>query len=157
LCDLIPINVKEVFGGQYLCIEALTINHTRGKIHREYADYKIDYVNAFSSLYSRKVDEWKEKLEDFNQDGRRVVIWGAGSKGVTFLNATAIGDQIEYIVDINPHKRGKHIPGTGQKIMPPEFLTEYRPEFVVIMNPLYFCEVQQVVKKMEVRTTLLKL
>ena len=31
--------------------------------------------------------------------------------------------------------------GTGQKIVPPDFLKEYRPHTVIIMNPVYRSEI----------------
>jgi hypothetical protein len=34
---------------------------------------------------------------------------------------------IEYVVDINPRKAGRSVPGTAQKIVPPEYLRDYRP------------------------------
>ena len=64
------------------------------------------------------------------------------SKGVAFL--TTLGqsiDDIAYAVDINPIKHGTFMAGTGQEIVAPEFLREYRPDVVVIMNPVYRAEV----------------
>ncbi len=49
---------------------------------------------------------------------------------------------IEFAVDINPHKHGMFMAGTGQEIVAPEFLTTYRPELVVVMNPIYVDEIR---------------
>ena len=68
-------------------------------------------------------------------------MWGAGSKGVTFLNMIDSRYQIEYVIDINPRKHGKYIPGTGQKIVSPEFLREYIPDIVIVMNLIYENEI----------------
>ena len=46
-------------------------------------------------------------------DGKRVVVWGEGSKGVTLLNAVGHKETIQYVVDLNTNKQGKYIPGTG--------------------------------------------
>ena len=51
-------------------------------------------------------------------------------------------DEIEHVVDINPYRVGKFLPGTGQRIVAPAFLREYRPDNVVIMNPIYLREVE---------------
>jgi hypothetical protein len=69
--------------------------------------------------------------------GQRGVVWGAGSKGVTFLNATGAGEEIVAVVDINPRKQGKYVAGTGQRIVAPTELAEIRPDFVIIMNANY--------------------
>jgi len=63
-----------------------------------------------------------------------------------------IKDQIEYIVDINPHKQGKYISGTGQQIVPAEFLRDYQPDVVIVMNPIYKKEIQQTVKELGLTT-----
>jgi len=76
------------------------------------------------------------------------VIWGAGAKGVTFLNTLNLRDQIEYAVDVNPRKHGMFIAGTGQQIVPPEVLRDYQPDVVIVMNPLYEHEIQQIAKNL---------
>ena len=73
--------------------------------------------------------------------GRRSVIWGAGSKGVSFLTNLAT-DDIKYAVDINPTKHGFFMAGTGQEIVGPEFLSDYGPELVVAMNSVYLDEIR---------------
>jgi hypothetical protein len=54
-----------------------------------------------------------------------------------------VHDEVEHVVDINPYRVGKFLPSTGQKIVAPSFLREYRPDNVVIMNPIYRREVGQ--------------
>lgn len=77
------------------------------------------------------------------QSGRRVIIWGAGSKGVSFLNTLPTQDVVAYAVDINPRKEGMHVAGSGQQIVPPTFLPGYRPDNVIIMNANYIDEIGQ--------------
>jgi len=48
-------------------------------------------------------------------------------------------------VDINPRKQGMYVAGTGQKIVPPEFLRDYQPDVVIVMNPIYEGEIRQMV------------
>ena len=81
-------------------------------------------------------------------EGKRIVVLGAGARGLTFLGIfrNIFSDQrIEYAVDINPHKHGMYIPGTGQKIVSPEFLQEYRPDFIILANPAYGKEIERTV------------
>ncbi|MFA9565355.1 MAG: SAM-dependent methyltransferase, partial [Acidimicrobiales bacterium] len=70
------------------------------------------------------------------------VIWGSGSKGVSFLNNLGSEAHIGHAVDINPYKHGKFMAGTGQEIVAPEYLTAYQPQLVVAMNPIYVAEIQ---------------
>jgi hypothetical protein len=53
---------------------------------------------------------------------------------------------IEFVVDINPRKQGGYVPGMGQKIVSPDFLREYRPHVVIVMNPVYTDEIKEMVR-----------
>jgi hypothetical protein len=110
---------------------------------------------GFGESFRRKLHEWNERLARFREQDLRVVVWGAGSKGVTFLNLAGQPDQIQFVVDLNPRKVGKHIAGTGQRIVPPEFLSEYRPDVVIIMNPLYEAEIRNKLAELDCRPTLI--
>ena len=111
-------NLQETFQDQFLGIEA-TITGDKGS--QMYGDLRDDienmqeYVTAFGKNYTAKVTSWEHDLVELANEGKRIVVWGAGSKGVTFLNALHVQKQIKYIVDINPHKHGKYVGGTGQK------------------------------------------
>jgi SAM-dependent methyltransferase len=66
-------------------------------------------------------------------DGR-VAAYGAAAKGATLLNACGIGrDLVEFVVDRNPHKQGRFMPGTHQPIRAPEALAEERPGHVLLL------------------------
>jgi hypothetical protein len=62
---------------------------------------------------------------------------------VSFISLLEVGDQIEYVVDINPGKQGSHLAGSGLPIVAPAFLKRYRPDIVIVMNPLYKGEIDQ--------------
>lgn len=102
----------------------------------------MEMVEYFVEHYETKRDEWRRALAEWKAAGKRVVLWGGGSKGVAFL--TTLGQSvadIAYAVDINPIKHGTFMAGTGQEIVAPEFLREYHPDVVVIMNPVYRDEI----------------
>jgi len=71
------------------------------------------------------------------------VLWGAGSKGASFLNFLGLRAPapVGLIVDQNPRKQGGFVGGTGQLIVPPEGLLDTRPDTVVIMNAVYRGEI----------------
>jgi hypothetical protein len=37
------------------------------------------------------------------------------------------------------------VAGSGQRIVPPDFLRDYQPDIVIVMNPLYIGEIQQAI------------
>jgi SAM-dependent methyltransferase len=102
----------------------------------------VDDVARFADLYHRKVAEWTARLADLRAASRTAVVWGSGSKGVTFLNIVRPGDAVPHVVDINPRKQGKFVAGTGQPIVAPEFLREHPADVVIVMNAIYLEEIR---------------
>jgi FlaA1/EpsC-like NDP-sugar epimerase len=98
--------------------------------------------------YSRRIKQLLNK-------GKRVVIWGAGARGVTFLNILK-DPRIEYAVDINPRKQGMYVPGTGQKIVKPRFLSDYQPDYVILANPAYENEIRQIIINLKIETEIIR-
>jgi SAM-dependent methyltransferase len=103
----------------------------------------IDMCGRFSATAARRRAAWLNRLRKWAAGGQRTVLWGSGSKAVAFLTTLGVHEEVEYVVDINPHRVGKFLPGTGQRIVAPAFLREYRPDDVIIMNPVYLREVEQ--------------
>jgi SAM-dependent methyltransferase len=103
----------------------------------------IDMCAGFTASATRSRAAWLNRLRRWAAGGQRTVLWGSGSKAVAFLTTLGVHDEVEHVVDINPYRVGRFLPGTGQKIVAPAFLREYRPDNVVIMNPVYLREVEQ--------------
>ena len=141
-----PLTVSEAFGGQYLCIEGKPsfqkkiFQTTPDHISTETMD---GHVNGFADRYRQQISKWRKEIAGLRRSGTKTVVWGAGSKGVTFLNVLKAVSGIDYVVDINPHKHGYFVPGTGQNIVPPEFLQKYHPDKIIVMNPVYFDEIRK--------------
>ena len=58
------------------------------------------------------------------------------------------------MVDINSRKQGKYVAGTGQQIVPPGFLVNYQPDVVLIMNPVYYAEIQSILDTLNLKANL---
>ncbi len=135
--------VREVyaaFGDQFLCLEghaAAATTNRGGARSAEEIELLSTLVCAFGDDYRSQVEAWGRRLSQWLEAHRRIVLWGAGSKGATFLNVVEASGQIEYVVDVNPRKEGMYVAGSGQRIVPPDFLREYRPDVVLIVNPIY--------------------
>jgi methyltransferase family protein/C-methyltransferase-like protein len=98
---------------------------------------------SFAATAALRRTSWLGRLRNWAATGQRTVLWGSGSKAVAFLTTLGVHEEVECVVDINPYRVGKFLPGTGQRIVAPSFLREYRPDNVVIMNPVYVREVGQ--------------
>jgi hypothetical protein len=67
-------------------------------------------------------------------EGKRVVGYGAPSKGNTLLNYCGIRtDLLEYTVDRNPYKHGRFTPGTRIPIYAVERIADDRPDVVLAL------------------------
>jgi len=135
-------DLAEAFQGQFLGIEAKPLKRMSRSASKSDLQELSRHAAAFAERYHSKVEHWRQTLRELA--GQHVVIWGGGSKGVTFLNILQTQGQIAYAVDINPRKQGKYIAGTGQQLVAPEFLSRYQPDIVLIMNPVYELEIQQI-------------
>lgn len=136
------------YGDQYIMLIAhlnkgLRISDLR---ENEYMIITPHEVDTFSRRVPEVIDEWRRTITDSVCQGERIVLWGSGSKGVAFLTTLGISHEIPYTVDINPRKQGTFMAGTGQKIVMPGFLQEYRPDKVILMNPVYHEEVRCILK-----------
>lgn len=73
-------------------------------------------------------------LHELRSQGARIVGYGAAAKGVVLLNHLDIGpDVCEFVVDRNPHKQGRRMPGVEIPIGSPEALAEARPDYVLLL------------------------
>ena len=153
-----PIEIAERYDGQFLTIEARPgHNHSALKFDPEWTVSNIRYlIDNFQNVFQEKVHSWRKTLSELGNKNNRVIIWGAGSKGITFLNTLNISyEQIEYIVDVNPRKRAKFVPGTAQCIVEPNFLKKYRPQTTIIMNPIYSKEIKANIQELGLVTNFL--
>ncbi len=112
-------------------------------------------LSEFRQKCSQKIDYWLRTIRKFAREGQKTVIWGSGSKAVAFLTTLKLAREIEYVVDINPYRHGKNMPGTGHEIVAPQFLTGYKPHKIIVMNPVYCDEIQQELDGLNVKADLL--
>ncbi|MCB2187253.1 MAG: methyltransferase domain-containing protein [Deltaproteobacteria bacterium] len=74
----------------------------------------------------------------------QVVVWGAGAKGVVFLNLLdPAARRVAGVVDINPQKQGRYLAGTGHLIEGPELLKRLPQAHVLVMNENYLEEIKE--------------
>jgi SAM-dependent methyltransferase len=99
-------------------------------------------VDAFAARVKDDREKWRGWIDRKLNDGKKVALWGGGSKAVAFLTTLGIEDGIELAIDINPMRNGTYIAGTGQKIATPDALEDYKPDIVVVMSPFYRDEIQ---------------
>lgn len=112
----------------------------------------LTQVRALAAAFPAKVAEkrayWTDFVRSRHEAGKRVAIWGGGSKGVSFLTTNGLGEEVDQVIDINTFKQGKFLPGTGHKVSAPEALIKDPPDTVIVMNPIYLPEIGSQIKAM---------
>jgi hypothetical protein len=72
-------------------------------------------------------------LLDQKKAGKKVAAYGAAAKGNTLLNYCGVkSDLIEFVVDANPHKQDKFLPGSHVPVVNEAYLKEQKPDYVII-------------------------
>ena len=107
---------------EYLAAEAIAGMDTIG-YYQDFAD-RVDGVRiALNDL-----------IDDLRRGGATVAAYGAAAKGAILLNYAGLdGEQIDYVVDRNPHKQGKLMPGVRLPIYDPSKIDEDPPDYLLIL------------------------
>jgi hypothetical protein len=137
------LDVGTEYLDQYITLEARVTSKTstfRSSIEDHLSQLK-SLVNSFANRAPECIAEWRRRLEEYRSRGLKTVVWGAGSKGVTFLSVLNVPGSVEYVVDINPNMSKHYLVKTGIEIVSPPVLRDYRPDVVIVMNPIYRDEI----------------
>jgi len=127
--------VEHIFGGQYLWLEARVSNASLPTIQSLPETAKL--AQAYGAEEETLRQKWLARLIELKASGK-VALWGAGAKGATFANLVDPDcTLIDCVVDLNPNKQGRYIPGTGHPIVAPADLPRRGVSSAVLMNPNY--------------------
>jgi len=93
-----------------------------------------EYYTGFQAKAEKVKDDFVTFLIEAKRQGKSVAAYGAAAKGNTLMNFAGIrSDLIQFVVDKNPAKQGKYMPGSRIPIMGEEHLHKDRPDYVVIL------------------------
>ncbi|MEB3293278.1 MAG: class I SAM-dependent methyltransferase [Synechococcales bacterium] len=161
-CGFEILDLYLEYGDQYLMIEAkpaagfdesseaasrqqpLAIEDTVSEIEQDIA--------VFTQKIETKLATWRQHLQEMKQAEKRVAIWASGSKCTAFLTTLDVAGAIACVVDINPYRQGTFVPGVGLEVQSPQFLQDYQPDEVILMNAIYRDEIQKMLTEMNVNT-----
>tara|TARA_X000000950_G_scaffold189829_1_gene229443 strand:+ start:6302 stop:7513 length:1212 start_codon:yes stop_codon:yes gene_type:complete len=91
------------------------------------------YLNFQKKIEQIKINT-KKTLDKIIKSKKKIIAYGAAAKGVTLLNYINIDTSYcKYVVDKNPHKIGKYIPGTKIKIVNEKMIKKIKPDYIWIL------------------------
>ena len=142
-CDFEVLEVSREYDNQYLTVLAQPTSGGAGTRDMVEGLNELGPLTAsFTDRVQATVDALGRKVAETAARGGKTVIWGGGSKAVSFLSALGQEHNIEFVVDINPYRQGTFLAGGGQQIVSPDFLPGYGPDLVILMNSIYRDEVK---------------
>jgi SAM-dependent methyltransferase len=136
-----PLELELDFDDQYILISGRREAGTGRPLPLEDTPAQVaEEAREFARGVERTIDGWRERIAAVRARGGRVALWGSGSKAVSFLSHLEAG-LVDAVVDVNPHRHGRFLPGSGVEVESPERLRELGPELVIAMNPIYRSEI----------------
>jgi SAM-dependent methyltransferase len=151
------LSLGREYHDQYITIEATAGDGAPQLSTEDDLEKLKTLVQSFQTRVPRRIAEWQERLQRYRQKGLRTVVWGAGSKGVTFLSTVNVPGAVEYIVDINPNMAAHYTAKTGLEIVGPSALRDYCPDVIIVMNSVYRDEIVAEVAKFGLRPEVISL
>src|SRR5262245_23064986 len=95
---------------------------------------RFDTYTAFARQTAAIRENLTATLWHLRTQGAHIAAYGAPAKGNTLLEYLQLGpDLIEYIVDRSPLKQGRYTPGRHIPVVPPSYLLDRQPDYVVLL------------------------
>ncbi len=105
----------------------------------------LDALRALAAAFPAKVAEtrryWRDFVRSRHAAANLVEVDGVHHDGVIGLTSNGLGAEVAQVIDINPFKQGKYLPGTRHLVSSPESLAGAPPDTVIVMNPIYLDEI----------------
>ncbi|MDW3652896.1 MAG: class I SAM-dependent methyltransferase [Bacteroidia bacterium] len=144
LCGFEVSSTGLCWNDEYLMLEARPRDMDKAyksSINKKRIQSFVDQVKEFNKYVGSIQTESIARLNEISTKETRTVMWGAGARGVSFLNMFKLNGLIECVVDINPMRQGKFMPISAHKVVAPDDLKEINPELIIINNPTYAEEI----------------
>ncbi|MFV0316425.1 MAG: class I SAM-dependent methyltransferase [Microthrixaceae bacterium] len=155
--DLEVLTTRTGFGDQFLSAEVSAAAEPQGVPRTSVEPLPIELRRMIGSLGANIEtgrDEWVRRLGELRSEGRKVAVWGAGARAVTFCAMVGGAGEVDYFVDANPAKQGTYLAGSGHPIHPPDHLVYEPVDVVVILNNIYEDEIRAGLTTMNVEAEL---
>jgi len=102
--------------------------------------FRANNLSPYAKIFNKKAQVSfgivKDQLSQLQKTTQPVIFWGGTGKGAAFLNNYHL-DMVNYplVVDSDPNKIGRFVPGTGQEIQSPEIIRTIINPIIVITTP----------------------
>jgi hypothetical protein len=95
---------------------------------------RSEYYSAFGARVADLCHSIREFVQDARRSRKRVAGYGAGIKASTLLNAVGLDKaMVDFVVDANPYKQGRFMPGVHIPVYAPDRLVTEKPDYVLML------------------------
>jgi hypothetical protein len=95
----------------------------------------IEYYTGFGWRAELTRGQLRALLGGLRRDEKRIVGCGAASSASTMLNYCRLdGTYLDYVVDLNPRRQGRFVPGVQLPVLSPDRLLSNRPDYVLLLS-----------------------
>lgn len=104
-----------------------------------------DFYAEFAGRVEAIKADLRARIAELRAAGKRLVAYGAaGGMATTLLSYLDLdGDDLDYAVDISPHKHGRYTSGSRLRIRPAESLAEDVPDVALLLAWNYADEIME--------------
>jgi hypothetical protein len=147
--DIFKVKKIDTHGGSlriYLCKQnQFTIDNKVQEILEEEKKFGINnfavYQKFAQSVFSIK-DNVKKNFRNLYKEGKKICGYGAPAKASTAINFFGISEFLEKIIEDNPLKHGKFLPGTQIEIIKKESAKNFKIDCIVVFAWNFFSEIK---------------
>ena len=139
-----------IHGNSYVFVLSKTIEspfNIQNKIKMEQLLYNANTYAQWESNVKRNMTELKHTIWEYQQQGYKIVGYGAAAKGNTLLNFIDV--KLDLIIDDNPLKQNLFTPGTRVLITGPNEILKFSADDKIVFMPLawnFFSEISTRIK-----------
>ena len=91
-------------------------------------------MKEYSYKCQANIINLKNIISIYKDKGYKVIGYGAAAKGNTLLNFAGISNtHLDYVVDLNPSKQNRVLPGSHIRVVDEKYLIEYPPDVLLIL------------------------
>jgi hypothetical protein len=93
----------------------------------------VEYYTGFQERVDKIKNDFLLYLINEKKKGKKIIGYGAAAKGNTLLNYAGVRkDLISFVVDKNPDKQGKYLPGNRIPIVDESRIRSFKPDYIII-------------------------
>ena len=108
---------------------------------------ELNFYSGFQNEVNKVKNKFIRFLLDTKEAGKTIAGYGAAAKGNTLLNYCGIKrDLIDFVVDLNPHKQNKFLPGSHIPVVNEDYLKKEKPNYVIIFPWNIKAEIEEQLK-----------